>query len=262
MEYSLHLLYVWNVSCGKVGGGRGGSDVLLGTWFLTYVFCGGGGGGFYIFCFVFGLFAGYREKIKTAYGSVPALLECARSKGQTYYSMRCHECATSPPPILPPLAPEMRDKYCPTAKACSTRQYVRPPPPLPTPLSPEPITARASLLVQAASTHGDPYDERPVNENGTRGEYAVVRYHSVIFTPLMFLICGVLLFWEFHLNDWSAESLAENPSFGPSVETLIEAGAKRTDLIVDDGDWWRIISREIFYGGVCIEERHVFNLEN
>lgn len=98
----------------------------------------------------------------------------------------------------------------------------------------------------------------------------MVRYHSVIFTPLMFLICGVLLFWEFHLNDWSAEPLAENPSFGPSVETLIEAGAKRTDLIVDDGDWWRIISREIvfllFNAGcgvfVYIGEPHVSSLEN
>ncbi|CAN0468810.1 unnamed protein product [Hapterophycus canaliculatus] len=61
----------------------------------------------------------------------------------------------------------------------------------------------------------------------------------------MFVICGILLFWEFHLNDWVAEPLSENPSYGPSVETLIEAGAKRTDLIVDNGDWWRIISREL-----------------
>ena len=39
-------------------------------------------------------------------------------------------------------------------------------------------------------------------------------------------------------------SLEENPSVGPSVETLIEAGAKRTDLIVDGGDWWRLWARE------------------
>lgn len=64
----------------------------------------------------------------------------------------------------------------------------------------------------------------------------------------MFVICLILLFWEFGLNDWEAESLTENPSYGPSVETLIEAGAKRTDLIVDNGDWWRMISREFFYG--------------
>lgn len=99
---------------------------------------------------------------------------------------------------------------------------------------------------KAARTVGDPYDPRPRNENGTTGEYAVSTYYSLIFTPLMFLICGVLLFWEFSLNDWVAEPLAENPSYGPSVETLIRAGAKRTDLIVDDGDWWRLISRKLY----------------
>lgn len=100
------------------------------------------------------------------------------------------------------------------------------------------------LFCQAARTHGDPYDPRAPNGTGPSGEYVILTNHSLIFTPLMFIICGIMLFWEFNLNDWVAEPLAENPSYGPSVETLIEAGAKRTDLIVDDGDWWRLISRE------------------
>lgn len=60
----------------------------------------------------------------------------------------------------------------------------------------------------------------------------------------MFLVCGVVLFWAFGLNGWEAEPLEENPGYGPSVESLIYAGAKRTDLIVDDGEWWRLISRK------------------
>ncbi|CAM9536101.1 unnamed protein product [Ectocarpus sp. 12 AP-2014] len=108
---------------------------------------------------------------------------------------------------------------------------------------------RASTL-EAQRTHGDPFDDRPRNENGTTGEYAVPTYRSLIFTPLMFLICLILLFWEFGLNGWAAESLEENPSYGPSVETLIEAGAKRTDLIVDNGDWWRLISPMFLHAGV------------
>lgn len=93
---------------------------------------------------------------------------------------------------------------------------------------------------------GGPYDHRPRNEKGvTTGEY-------VIFTPLVFVVCGVLLFWEFHLNDWAAASRVVNPYFGPGRATLIEAGAKRTDLIVDEGEWWRLISRKGFtYFGVC-----------
>lgn len=67
---------------------------------------------------------------------------------------------------------------------------------------------------------------------------------SLCFTPLVFIVCGILLLQEFRLNGWVAEPLAKNPFFGPSVETLFEAGAKRADLIVDDGDWWRLISRK------------------
>lgn len=104
------------------------------------------------------------------------------------------------------------------------------------------------VIEKAARAVGDPYDNRPRNDNGTTGEYAIPAYYSLIFTPLMFLICGVLLFWEFSLNGWEAEPLVENPSYGPSVETLIDAGAKRTDLIVDDGDWWRLISRKRLVG--------------
>lgn len=63
----------------------------------------------------------------------------------------------------------------------------------------------------------------------------------------MFILCGILLFWEFSINGWTAESLSENPSYGPSVETLVDAGAKRTDLIVEDGDWWRLWTREILH---------------
>lgn len=41
-----------------------------------------------------------------------------------------------------------------------------------------------------------------------------------IFTPLVFLICAILLLWEFSLNDWEAESQTENPSPGPSAVTI------------------------------------------
>lgn len=119
------------------------------------------------------------------------------------------------------------------------------PPPLPAPLPSTHLTRAPPQ--QAQRSHGDPFDERPINQNGTTGEYALAAHYHLIFTPLMFLICAILLFWEFSLNDWVAEPISENPSYGPSVETLLEAGAKRTDLIVDNGDWWRMISRELFF---------------
>lgn len=88
---------------------------------------------------------------------------------------------------------------------------------------------------------GDGYD---VYLDRGEGEFAVMRSRAVIFTPLVFLVCGIMLFVEFGENGWQAEPVAENPSFGPSVATLVDLGAKRTDLIVDNGDWWRLWTRE------------------
>ncbi|CAN0430741.1 unnamed protein product, partial [Discosporangium mesarthrocarpum] len=88
-------------------------------------------------------------------------------------------------------------------------------------------------------------------------EYAVLRDHRVFFTPLMFLVCGLMLVWEFSLQDFEAVPLAENPAYGPSVETLLEAGAKRTDLIVDEGEWYRLISAMFLHAGVV---HYLFNM--
>lgn len=96
----------------------------------------------------------------------------------------------------------------------------------------------------------DPQIPLHVSPAGALGEYAVIQYRSVVFTPVMFMVCGILLAYEFSLNEWEAEPWAENPSWGPSVEILIEAGAKRTDLIVDNGDWWRLISPMFLHAGV------------
>lgn len=89
-----------------------------------------------------------------------------------------------------------------------------------------------------------PEETAPSAGHGNTGEYAVVRYHAVVLTPFMFMVCAIILLYEFGLNDWKAESWSDNPSFGPSTATLIDAGAKRTDLIVEDGDWWRLVARE------------------
>merc|ERR1719321_2665093 len=42
---------------------------------------------------------------------------------------------------------------------------------------------------------------------------------------------------------------AENPTFGPSSYVLLELGAKRRDLIVESGDWWRLFSSMFLHAG-------------
>ncbi|CAM9972036.1 unnamed protein product, partial [Choristocarpus tenellus] len=89
------------------------------------------------------------------------------------------------------------------------------------------------------------------------GEYAVPSNRTVFFTPLMFIVCGVMLLWEFSLEDYNAVPLSENPAFGPSVETLVEAGAKVATNIVDEGETYRLLSAMFLHAGVI---HYIFNM--
>jgi membrane associated rhomboid family serine protease len=54
----------------------------------------------------------------------------------------------------------------------------------------------------------------------------------------------------FALNDWKIEPLSVNPLIGPSADVLIEAGARETSLIVNEGQWFRLISPLVLHAGV------------
>lgn len=52
------------------------------------------------------------------------------------------------------------------------------------------------------------------------------------------------------LNGWSVEPLDVNPMIGPSAETLIQVGAKKTYLIVHENQIWRLLSSTILHAGL------------
>jgi len=70
------------------------------------------------------------------------------------------------------------------------------------------------------------------------------------FTYLTMFICTVMMAVTFSLNDWKIEPLSVNPLIGPSADVLIEAGARETSLIVNEGQWFRLISPLVLHGGV------------
>ena len=50
-------------------------------------------------------------------------------------------------------------------------------------------------------------------------------------------------------NGWKIESFRDNPMFGPSADTLLDMGAKKTSLILD-GEYGRVFKCMILHAGI------------
>jgi len=55
---------------------------------------------------------------------------------------------------------------------------------------------------------------------------------------------------QFRVNNWAVAPLSTNPMVGVSGATLIACGARVSDLIVNDGEWWRLITAVFLHTGV------------
>eukprot|EP00934_Nitzschia_sp_Nitz4_P009378 Nitzschia sp. Nitz4//scaffold3_size479765//314738//316522//NITZ4_000130-RA/size479765-snap-gene-1.411-mRNA-1//-1//CDS//3329550848//9368//frame0 len=70
------------------------------------------------------------------------------------------------------------------------------------------------------------------------------------FTYSILLVCTLLMIASIAVNGWTVESLETNPMIGPSAQTLIRMGAKDTNLIVNEGDAWRLLSSTVLHAGL------------
>lgn len=70
------------------------------------------------------------------------------------------------------------------------------------------------------------------------------------FTYIIVLLCTIMLVVEFAVNDWKVEALHDNPMIGPSKETLIKLGARDTELIVNNNEWYRIVTPMVLHAGI------------
>eukprot|EP00512_Aurantiochytrium_limacinum_P001766 CAMPEP_0171492554 /NCGR_PEP_ID=MMETSP0958-20121227/4475_1 /TAXON_ID=87120 /ORGANISM="Aurantiochytrium limacinum, Strain ATCCMYA-1381" /LENGTH=364 /DNA_ID=CAMNT_0012026087 /DNA_START=796 /DNA_END=1890 /DNA_ORIENTATION=+ len=76
---------------------------------------------------------------------------------------------------------------------------------------------------------------------------------------LFAIACSVMLIIEFWTNGWKMESMSVNPTVGVSVNTLLELGAKRGDLILA-GQWYRLIAPMFLHAGVIHYAFNMFGL--
>lgn len=66
----------------------------------------------------------------------------------------------------------------------------------------------------------------------------------------MVFICSISLIVSIGMNGWALESMSNNPSLGPSADTLIKMGAKDSNLIVNSFEVWRLFTPMILHGGL------------
>jgi len=70
------------------------------------------------------------------------------------------------------------------------------------------------------------------------------------FTYFFIFICTIMLIVEFGVNGWKIEPIDVNLMIGPSAETLIKVGARDTELIVNEGQWFRLFSPLVLHAGI------------
>jgi membrane associated rhomboid family serine protease len=75
-------------------------------------------------------------------------------------------------------------------------------------------------------------------------------HNRPLFTYAAMALCTIMMVVTFGVNGWKFEPLNVNPLIGPSSETLIRCGARDTNLIVNEGQWYRLFTPMILHAGL------------
>jgi membrane associated rhomboid family serine protease len=70
-----------------------------------------------------------------------------------------------------------------------------------------------------------------------------------IFTYALLALCSIMMFVTLAVNN-GFEPLTVNPLIGPSSETLVRCGARDSNLIVNESQWFRLFTPIILHAGL------------
>lgn len=74
--------------------------------------------------------------------------------------------------------------------------------------------------------------------------------HTPFVSYILSVVCTVLLFVTFAVNDWKFEKLSLNPSLGPSTDALMHMGALTSTQVIERDEWYRIFAATVLHGGI------------
>eukprot|EP00457_Paulinella_chromatophora_P003405 gb/GEZN01003412.1/.p1 GENE.gb/GEZN01003412.1/~~gb/GEZN01003412.1/.p1 ORF type:complete len:344 (+),score=27.87 gb/GEZN01003412.1/:1089-2120(+) len=84
------------------------------------------------------------------------------------------------------------------------------------------------------------FNSSSVRRQDSRAMPASPKQAMPIFIYSMVFVNIVVFVLEIYNNGWELEDWSTNPMMGPDPQVLLDMGAKQGDLIVQDGQWWRL----------------------
>jgi len=100
----------------------------------------------------------------------------------------------------------------------------------------------------------DAIERRKMNEPYVPWSYYDLENYRMEFAPIfttsLLCILTATLIASYGLNDWNIELFEINPMLGPGTETFIKMGAKKTSLIVNGKEWFRLFSSSFLSAGM------------
>eukprot|EP00808_Paulinella_micropora_P012309 g76838.t1 len=70
------------------------------------------------------------------------------------------------------------------------------------------------------------------------------------FIYMMLLVNAAVFIAELAVAGWEIAPLSVNPMVGPGMFVLVQMGAKDSFLMVDEGQWWRLITPTFLHAGL------------
>eukprot|EP00475_Leptophrys_vorax_P032083 TRINITY_DN4917_c0_g1_i1.p1 TRINITY_DN4917_c0_g1~~TRINITY_DN4917_c0_g1_i1.p1 ORF type:complete len:493 (-),score=109.34 TRINITY_DN4917_c0_g1_i1:31-1509(-) len=107
------------------------------------------------------------------------------------------------------------------------------------------ISMRLSFIPPQEGPHDQPLESKDAEE---------MELENIVFKPIFTYCVLVVLVLVFVLTMWVAnwqfESVNVNPLYGPSISVLATMGAKITTNIVQQHEWWRLLTSMFLHAGL------------
>jgi membrane associated rhomboid family serine protease len=109
-------------------------------------------------------------------------------------------------------------------------------------------TTRSAAEWVESTSHTSDFESHILTEEVHQAQQK--RTNRTWFTHAIALVFTTMMLVELGLSGWRFAPLNINPLIGPSSEQLIDLGARQTSLILEEGQWFRIVTPIFLHAGI------------